>query len=75
MVSLAVKENRDKGSRTFLGLFDPSVRPHVGENELSFVIPFHRFKTMCVTMRQCCLFGTRAWGKVKERINGHCSGI
>lgn len=75
VVSLAVKENRDKGSRTFLGLFDPSVRPHVGENELSFVIPFHRFKTMCVTMRQCCLFGTRAWGKVKERINGHCSGI
>lgn len=69
VVSLAVRENRMNGQRTFLGLFDPSVRPYVGVNELSFVIPASRFKTMAETMRQSCLFDTRAWGKVKERIN------
>ena len=69
VVSLAVRENRMNGQRTFLGLFDPSVRPYVGANELSFVIPASRFKTMAETMRQSCLFDTRAWGKVKERIN------
>lgn len=69
VISLAVQENRNKGDRTFLGLLDPSVRPYVGEHELSFVIPFHRFQTMYGTMRQCCLFGTHAWNKVKERIN------
>lgn len=69
VVSLAVQENRNKGSRTFLGLFDPSVRPYVGEYELSFVIPFHRFQTMYETMPQCCLFDTHAWSKVRERIN------
>lgn len=69
VVSTAVLENRLKGSRTFIGLFDPSVRPHVGANELSFVIPYHRFLTMCATMRDCCLFEATAWQKVRERIN------
>lgn len=70
VVSLAVRENRLGGQRTFLGLFDPSVRPHVGANELSFVIPATRFATMQETMRRCCLFDTHAWAKVRERING-----
>lgn len=69
VVALAVQENRNRGNRTFLGLFDPSVRPYVGANELSFVIPFHRFCTMYGTMRQCCLFDTHAWGKVRERLS------
>lgn len=68
VISLAVRENRLNGQRTFLGLFDPSVRPYVEANELSFVIPASRFKTMAKTMRQSCLFNTRAWEKVKERI-------
>lgn len=69
VVSQAVRENRRGGKRTFLGLFDPSVRPYVGANELSFVIPASRFASMAETMRQCCLFDTHAWGKVKARIN------
>ena len=70
VVSQAVRENRRGGKRTFLGLFDPSVRPYVGANELSFVIPASRFPSMAETMRQCCLFDTHAWAKVKARING-----
>ena len=67
-VTYAVNENLHNGHRCFLGLFDPSVRPYVGENELSFVIPFCRFRTMYTTMRRCCLFDTPAWQKVKTRI-------
>lgn len=69
IISTAAQENRINGNRTFIGLFDPSVRPYVGANELSFVIPRCRFKTMYETMRECCLFNTHAWAKVKERIN------
>ena len=69
VVSQAVRENRIGGHRTFLGLFDPSVRPYVGAYELSFVIPANRFTSMMKTMRECCLFGTHAWNKVRARIN------
>lgn len=69
IVSLAVRENRMNGKRTFIGMFDPSARPYVGANELSFVIPACRFRTMYDTMRDSCLFDTRAWSKLKERIN------
>lgn len=68
VVSVAVRENRLKGNRTFLGLLDPSVRPYVGANELSFVIPLHRFRTMCGTMRASCLFNGVAWQKVRKRM-------
>lgn len=68
VVATAVRENRLKGKRTFIGLFDPSARPYVGPDELSFVIPASRFTSMYDTMRQSCLFGTHAWNKVKTRI-------
>lgn len=68
IVSLAIRENKLKGNRTFIGMFDPSARPFVGANELSFVIPASRFVTMYHTMRDSCLFDTRAWGKLRERM-------
>lgn len=70
IVTRAVLENNCGGSRTFLGLFDPSSRPHFAADILSYVIPMSRFRTMCDTIRDSCLFDTHAWGKVKERING-----
>lgn len=69
VVTQAVRENRTGGGRCFLGLFDPSVRPWVGADELGFVVPMARFRTMCGTMRASCLFGTHAWSRVRERIN------
>ena len=68
VVSYAIRENRLRGRRTFVGLFDPSVRPYVNANELSFVIPAHRFAEMSETMLKCCLFDTPAWNKVKLRM-------
>ena len=68
VVTQAILENRKQGKRTFLGFFDPSVRPHFEAELLSFTIPMSRFKEMYHTMRESCLFDTHAWSKLKERI-------
>lgn len=70
VVAEAVRENRTGGRRCFMGLFDISVRPYVAADELGFVIPASRFGEMLATMRECCLFGTHAWGKLRARIDG-----
>lgn len=69
VVAQAVRENRRKGRRTFIGGLDPSVRPWISENVLTYTIPMSRFEEMYHTMRRSCLFDTHAWGKVKDRIN------
>lgn len=68
VVTQAVIENRRNGQRTFLGFFDPSVRPWFEPDILSFTIPMSRFQIMYRTMRESCLFDTPAWGKIKARI-------
>ena len=49
-------ENRKNGRRTFLGLFDPSARPYVEPDILSFTIPMSRFREMYYKIRESCLF-------------------
>lgn len=68
VVTQAILENRQQGRRTFLGFFDPSVRPHFEANLMSFMVPMSRFKEMYHTMRESCLFDTHAWSKIKARI-------
>ena len=69
VVTQATIENRKGGKRTFLGFFDPSVRPHFEADKLSYTIPMSRFKEMYETMRQSCLFDTHAWGKCISLYN------
>lgn len=69
VITNTIIENNRNGCRTFIGLFDPSVRPYVKANILSFAIPMSRFREMYHTMRESCLFDTHAWGKVRDRIN------
>ena len=66
IVTQATIENRKGGKRTFIGFFDPSVRPYFEPDKLSYTIPMSRFREMCGTMRQSCLFDTHAWGKIRE---------
>jgi hypothetical protein len=75
VIAQTIVENRDGGHRAFLGLFDPSVRPQIESNILSLAIPMSRFKEMYYTFAKSCLQGTRAWVKVKERIekDGICN--
>lgn len=68
-VARVVTENRKGGKRCFLGFLDPSVRPNVEPDILTYAIPMSRFREMYETMPQSCLFGTHAWAKVKKRIN------
>lgn len=68
VVTQAVIENARGGKRTFIGFFDPSVRPYFESDILSFMIPMSRFREMYDTMRSSCLFDTHAWGKVKARM-------
>lgn len=68
VVSMTVTENARQGHRCFLGLFDPSVRPWVGKDELSFTIPMSRFVPMQDTLTECFLGGSNAWDKVKLRL-------
>ena len=68
-VTYAVLDNMKHGRRTFIGFFDPSVRPHFEADILSFMIPLSRFREMYNTITKCFLFDTRAWSKIKERIN------
>lgn len=70
VVAQTVIENNRNGRRTFIGFFDPSVRPYVEADILSFVIPMSRFKEMYYTMRKSSLFDTHAWSKIRDRING-----
>jgi hypothetical protein len=65
---MTIVENARQGHRCFLGLFDPSVRPWVGKDELSFTVPMSRFRAMLGTMRDCFLFGSHAWERVKNRM-------
>ena len=69
VVAQATIENRKGGRRTFIGFFDPSVRPYFEPDKLSYTIPMSRFKEMCQTMRRSCLFDTHAWAKIRERMN------
>ncbi len=68
IVTFAINENRKNGNRCFLGMFDPSARPLVPENELTFTIPMCRFKRMMETMNDSALF-QKAFTIVKKRIN------
>lgn len=68
VVTQTVIENRKGGRRTFIGFFDPSVRPYFEPDKLSYTIPMSRFREMCDTMRQSCLFDAHAWKKIRERL-------
>lgn len=66
-----VQENKLGGKRTFLGMFDPSARPCVEDNILTYSIPINRFEEMCETISETFLIKTtNDWQIVKNRING-----
>ena len=69
IMTFATKENAAGGRRCFIGMLDPSARPLVPKNELTFTIPMCRFKEMLDTMEQSALF-QKAYSIVRKRING-----
>lgn len=69
IITLATVENRKAGRRCFLGLLDPSARPLVPKNELTFTVPMSRFAEMLTTMGESALF-QHAYSVVRRRIKG-----
>lgn len=69
IVAFAVQENRRGGRSCFLGMLDPSARPLVPANELTFTIPMSRFREMVQTMEHSALF-QKAYSIVRKRMNG-----
>lgn len=69
VISFATVENRKGGRRVFLGMLDPSARPLVPKNELTFAVPMSRFCEMLDTMCDSALY-QHAFSVVRRRING-----
>jgi uncharacterized protein (DUF169 family) len=60
-------EIKSERPRAVIGMFDPSARPCVRENELSFALPMKRFQQMIGYMEESFLV-TETWKTVKNRI-------
>lgn len=54
--------------RAVIGMFDPSARPCVSENVLSFAVPMSKFEKMISYMEESFLI-TDTWSTVKKRID------
>lgn len=61
-------EGLSDNPRAVIGMFDPSARPCVPANVLSFAVPMKRFEKMMGYMQESFLI-TPTWTTVKKRIN------
>ena len=53
--------------RAVIGMFDPSARPYVPKNTLSFAVPMNKFEKMIIYMEESFLI-TKSWETIKKRI-------
>jgi uncharacterized protein (DUF169 family) len=60
------EKDKDK-PRSVIGMFDPSARPCVGDNELTFATPYNRLLTLMDYMEESFLI-TNIWEHMKKRI-------
>jgi len=61
-------ESLSETPRAIIGMFDPSARPCVPEDVLTFAVPMKRFEKMVGFMEESFLI-TDTWTTVKKRIN------
>jgi uncharacterized protein (DUF169 family) len=61
-------ENKRENPDCIIGLFDPSARPYVKDNLLSFAIPMKRFEKLVGYMDESFLI-TKAWNTMQKRIS------
>jgi uncharacterized protein (DUF169 family) len=60
-------EKDSANPRAIIGLFDPSARPHIPKDTLSFAVPFHKFTRMIDNMEESFLI-TETWQTINKRI-------
>jgi hypothetical protein len=67
IVSYPYLEKESPHPRAVIGMFDPSARPYVPKEVLSFAVPTKRFVTMIGNIEQSFLI-TDTWKKLQKRI-------
>jgi uncharacterized protein (DUF169 family) len=60
-------ESKSEKQRAVIGMFDPSARPCVPENVLTFAVPMKRFEKMIGNMEESFLI-TETWDIIRKRI-------
>jgi uncharacterized protein (DUF169 family) len=60
-------EKASKAPRCVIGMFDPSARPYVEPDRLSFAAPMEKFVRMVWNMDESFL-ATPTWSKIRDRI-------
>jgi uncharacterized protein (DUF169 family) len=60
-------ETMNERQRAVIGMFDPSARPCVPGNTLTFAVPMRKFETMVSYMEESFLI-TSTWSSVRKRI-------
>jgi uncharacterized protein (DUF169 family) len=68
IITYPYQERTKENPKAVLGMFDPSARPFVQENCLSFAIPIKKFESMVHNMDESFLT-TEDWEKVKKRLD------
>jgi uncharacterized protein (DUF169 family) len=68
MIHYPYLESMSERQRAVVGMFDPSARPCVPEDVLTFSVPMKRFEKMIGYMEESFLI-TGTWRTVKRRIN------
>ena len=68
IVTRAISANKSGGRSCFIGMLDPSARPLIPENELTFTIPMCRLMEMLETMDDSSLY-QKAFSALRRRIN------
>ena len=68
IVTRAISENKSGGRSCFIGMLDPSARPLIPENELTFTIPMCRLMEMLETRDDSSLY-QKAFSALRRRIN------
>ena len=68
IVTRAISANKLGGRSCFIGMLDPSARPLIPENELTFTIPMCRLMEMLNTMDDSSLY-QKAFSALRRRIN------
>ena len=67
MVHYPYLESMTERQRAVIGMFDPSARPCVPEDVLTFTVPMKRFEKMIGYMEESFLI-TETWNNLKRRI-------
>jgi len=60
-------EKASKAPRCVIGMFDPSARPYVEPDRITFAAPWEKFVRMAGNMEESFLV-TPTWAKIRERI-------